>query len=465
MTDSLKFGTSGLRGLATELSGPVAARYAQAFVLHLRSSRQLGGAGEVLVGQDLRESSPAIATSVMAGVTAAGLKPRNCGALPTPALALEAMRLEVPAIMVTGSHIPADRNGLKFYAGTGEITKEDEGGILESLESVEEAGSSGAQSEADPEALERYIARCRLLLRAGALAGKRIGVWQHSGVFRDGLMDLLAGFGAECIALGRETGFKAVDTEAVSAEDAAQIADWVKEHGLAALVSTDGDADRPLVADDKGQVVRGDVLGILTARYLGVDAVVTPVTSTSAVESSGFFRPVIRTRVGSPYVLAGIEQAKLSSERVVGFEANGGVLLGTPVRLNYQDIAALPTRDAMLPILSVLGLAKQTGQTLHGLVAALPPRFSRSGRLEHVPAERSEMLLDALNEGFFEEVGTVSSVGDIDGVRVSFESGDVVHYRASGNAPELRCYSEADTADRAEWLVNWGLAAAERVVR
>jgi phosphomannomutase len=284
-------------------------------------------------------------------------------------------------------------------------------------------------------------------------------------VFRDRLLALLEEFGAECVPLGRETGFVAVDTEAVSGADAARIADWVREHRLSALVSTDGDADRPLVADDKGFVVRGDVLGILTARYLGVPAVVTPVTSTSAVESSGFFRPVIRTRVGSPYVLAGMEQARLSSEQVVGFEANGGVLLGTPVRLNYKEIAALPTRDAMLPILSVLGLAQQTGQTLHGLVATLPPRFSRSGRLEHVPAERSEALLDMLDEAFFGEVGEVKSVGDLDGVRVSFESGDVIHFRPSGNAPELRCYSEADTPERAEWLVTWGLGAAERVVR
>jgi phosphomannomutase len=290
-------------------------------------------------------------------------------------------------------------------------------------------------------------------------------VWQHSGVFRDGLVELLESFGAEVVPLGRSETFVPIDTEAVSADHAAQIAAWVREHALAALVSTDGDADRPLVADETGALVRGDILGALTARYLGIEAVATPITSTSALEASGWFHPVIRTRVGSPHVLAGMEQAGLAGGPVLGFEANGGALLGAPVRINYKEIPALPTRDAMLPILCVLGLALQTGLPLSQLVAALPARFARSGRLENVPPERSEALLDELSEAFFAEVGTVSDVGDLDGSRIVFESGDVIHYRASGNAPELRCYTEADTAERADWLLNWGLAAAERMVR
>jgi phosphomannomutase len=160
-----------------------------------------------------------------------------------------------------------------------------------------------------------------------------------------------------------------------------------------------------------------------------------------------------------------MEQARLGGGPVLGFEANGGALLGSSVRLNYKEIPALPTRDAMLPILAVLGLAQQTGLSLSALVATLPARSARSGRLENVAPERSEALLDALNEDFFAEVGTVADVGDLDGRRVDFESGDVIHYRPSGNAPELRCYTEADTAERAEWLLGWGLAAAERVVR
>jgi len=174
---------------------------------------------------------------------------------------------------------------------------------------------------------------------------------------------------------------------------------------------------------------------------------------------------VIRTKVGSPYVIAGMGQGK---GIVVGFEANGGVLLGSDVTANGSTLSALPTRDAMLPILSVLGAARAAGQTLSQLTATLPPRFARSDRLEHVPQERSAALMEKLAADaadFFKPQGTIKATSTLDGMRFELSSGDVIHYRASGNAPELRCYTEASTAERAEDLLGWGLKAAEAVVR
>jgi phosphomannomutase len=170
-------------------------------------------------------------------------------------------------------------------------------------------------------------------------------------------------------------------------------------------------------------------------------------------------------------VISGIETARETGARaVVGFEANGGVLLGSDISINGTVLTALPTRDSMLPILAVLGAARAQGLTLSQLVATLPPRFARSDRLEHVPFERSAALLQALGDPsyaarYFAEAGQVAEVSDIDGLRFALASGDVVHYRPSGNAPELRCYTEASTAERAEELLRWGLKAAEAVVR
>lgn len=87
-------------------------------------------AGEVLLGRDLRLSSPLIAEQCARAVVGAGLVPVDCGAVPTPALALAATQMRAPAIMVTGSHIPDGRSGLKFYPGQGEIDKSDEARIL-----------------------------------------------------------------------------------------------------------------------------------------------------------------------------------------------------------------------------------------------------------------------------------------------------------------------------------------------
>jgi phosphomannomutase len=456
MANSLKFGTSGLRGLAVDLVGEESRRYAAAFLRYLRTR---GPVAQVFVGRDLRASSPDIARSV---ISALDVEVIDCGELPTPALALEAMRRGAPAIMVTGSHIPADRNGLKFYRADGEIDKADEAGILAALGDAPEVNTSRA---ADPGALARYLDRYESLLPKDELAGQRIGVWQHSSVARDVFVDALKMFGAKVLALGRSEIFVPVDTEAVDANTARQLAAWVREHKLDALISTDGDSDRPLMGDETGALVRGDIIGILTARFLGADVVVTPVTSNSSIEGTAAFRRVVRTKVGSPFVIAGMAEAM---GIVVGFEANGGVLLGSDVSVNGTTITALPTRDALLPILSVLGAARAARCTLSELVATLPPRIARSDRLEHVPQERTAILLERLKsdaQGFLAEQGTIAAVSTIDGLRYELASGDVIHYRPSGNAPELRCYTEASTAQRADELLAWGLKAAEAVVR
>lgn len=456
MSNSLKFGTSGLRGLATELVGPESRRYAAAFLRYLRSR---GEVRRILVGRDLRASSPEIAASVIAGLDCEVV---DCGEVPTPALALEAMRQGAPAIMVTGSHIPADRNGLKFYRADGEIDKDDEVGILAALG---DAPDHATIATPEPLAATRYLDRYRGMLGEKGLRDRRIGVWQHSSVARDLFVAALEAAGATVAPLGRSASFVPVDTEAVAPDTAQQIAAWVREHKLDALVSTDGDADRPLMADENGALVRGDVIGILTARFVGAASVVTPVTSNSSIEGTGYFRHVTRTRVGSPYVIAGMAGAE---GPVLGFEANGGVLLSSDVTLGGTTLTALPTRDALLPILAVLGAAEAQGGSLAALVATLPPRIARSDRLEHVPQERTALLMQQLRAdaaGFLAPQGQIASVSDIDGLRYELTGGDVIHYRPSGNAPELRCYTEAASAERADALLAWGLEAAAAIVR
>ncbi|CAN7192819.1 phosphomannomutase [Phyllobacterium sp. LjRoot231] len=466
---SLKFGTSGLRGLVTELPDAICRAYTLAFLKHMQLAHGTPSGGNLLVGYDLRSSSPQMAAACISAAQEFGMNVENCGPVPTPALAFRAMSLKVPAIMVTGSHIPADRNGLKFYRPDGEIDKTDEAGILSALdlESVASLPSGGESVVITPDALENYAKRCLSLLTPTALAGRRIGVYQHSSVARDLIVNILQELGADAVALGRSEIFVPVDTEALRPEDIEFADAAAKKYKLDALVSTDGDADRPLIADEQGVFMRGDSVGLLTARFLQADAVVTPVTSNTAIELSGLFSKVYRTRVGSPYVIEGMEQAsKDGYQRIVGFEANGGVLLGSSVATDGGRLDALPTRDAMLPILAVLGMAAKEGVALSKLLENMPSRFTRSGRIEHVDASRSgpflQNLLDASQrESFFVELGAIRENDAIDGVRIVLSTGEVIHYRASGNAPELRCYAEAATDERADQLLEWGLKRAE----
>ncbi|KQP30757.1 phosphomannomutase [Methylobacterium sp. Leaf104] len=461
---SLKFGTSGLRGLVTDLVGWPSYAYASAF---FRSIAATTGVGQtVVIGRDLRDSSSGIAATVAAAATGAGFTAIDCGALPTPALALEALRRGACAVMVTGSHIPEDRNGLKFYRPDGEITKTDEAAILAALGDISTEGPMAAAAPATPEpgATDRYRQRYCEAFASDILAGLRIAVYQQSSVARDLLVELLTALGGDVVSIGRAERFVPIDTEAHRPEDIAFIRDAMASGEFDALVTTDGDADRPLVADAAGRILRGDVLGLITARYLGVDTVVVPVTAGSAIEQAGGFRRVLRTRVGSPYVIAGMAQAE-GAEAVVGFEANGGFLLGSDVTLGGRTLPALPTRDAMLPILATLAAARKAGLSLADLVASLNVGETASDRLPNTPAEKSGAFLRQLGQAayrrdFLRPIGEPRAVDEQDGVRMELDGGRTIHFRASGNAPELRCYAEAGTADEAEGLVRWGLAAA-----
>jgi phosphomannomutase len=459
--NSLKFGTSGLRGLAIELEGHAARRYTAAFLRHVKGLGQLGG-GKVFLGRDFRNSSLAIVTDCAAAVAQFGLEAVDCGTIPTPALAYHAMDAGCGAIMVTGSHIPADRNGLKFYVPVGEIGKADEAGILAALNDELIPDSVKPMRDEAAAAMGRYFDRCTGLLPAGALSGLRIGVFEHSTVARDLLVQVLQHAGAETLSLGRTDTFVAVDTEAFGDAVFAPLKGWVGSEKLDAIVSADGDGDRPLLMDGNGEFVRGDVLGLLAAQFLGARTVVTPVTSNSAIERTGFFAKVIRTRVGSPFVVAAMEQVH---DAVVGFEANGGTFVGDGVMVNGQRFAPLPTRDAVLPLLCALGLAVRQGKRVDEVVAALPLQHAIADRLQDVPGERSGAFLRQLEddhafaEAFFAPHG-IAGLSTIDGLQFRTLSGDMVHFRASGNAPELRCYIEGSSPDVARALLDWAMKAA-----
>ncbi len=468
---SLKFGTSGLRGLADELNGLPAYAYSLAFVEMLSKAGKLQKGDMVFVGRDLRPSSPAIAALCMAAIEDAGFQPVDCGVLPTPALSHFAISQQAPCIMVTGSHIPDDRNGLKFYRNDGEIDKNDESAISAVYAALPENLAFRHLHDAplSSDAIDRYVKRYVDFVGLESLRGLRVGVYQHSSVARDLIVRILSKLGVEAIPLGRSDMFVPVDTEALRSEDIELLDQWAKESRFDAIVSTDGDADRPLIADEKGRFVRGDLVDAITASWLGVKTIVTPVTSNSALEDN--FERVIRTRVGSPYVIEGMTQAiDEGIQAVLGFEANGGVLLGTDTRRDNRTLTALPTRDALLPILGCLGSIKELGQPLSKIAARFHFRFALSDRLQNVPQEKSVAFLSLLkNEStrsaLFQIDDPIVRSETIDGVKLFFHSGNAVHYRASGNAPELRCYVEASDESQAAKLLETGLAIARNATK
>lgn len=537
----LAFGTSGLRGLVTDITDLEAYVNARGFLDYVVESGDAGPGSSLALGGDLRPSTESPGRSILRAVAKAardaGFVVDYLGKLPTPALTSYALTRGIASVMVTGSHIPFDRNGIKFNKSTGEVLKADEAPILACVREVrrrlyatprtaspfDDEGMLGASEPLpaeNPAGLEEYLARYTHWFGPGALAGLDIGVYQHSAVGRDALVTLLERLGARVLPFGRSETFVAIDTEAVKEEqlDALQRqVDALSPAGpLHAVVSTDGDSDRPLflaVDDGKLAFISGDRLGIATAEALGARALAVPVSATDAIEQHFVPRgvEVARTRIGSPHVIAKMQE--LTGPAVVGWEANGGFLLGSTLKADGRTLTALPTRDAFLPICAVLALAREEALAraeavvVSRLFAALPARYTAADLLDGVAPEDSRAvqrwfaprdasvvaarfaaegaavqrevewsdatgvwqpaegaLLDELDrlrrdlERNFAEERVVERLDFLDGTRVFFRDGDIAHVRASGNAPQMRMYAVASRPERAQAIARQGVA-------
>jgi len=466
-SSGVAFGTSGARGRVVDMTDLVCFAYTCGFLQHLTQIGQFSPGMHVAIAGDLRPSTPRIVAACSAAIRTMGGECDPCGFVPSPAVAAYGFGKAFPSIMVTGSHIPADRNGIKFNRADGEVLKPDEMAMRAEEVTLpdlfDEKGMLKAPEVTEPviDVGTAYIARYTDFFSRDALLGLKLGVYEHSAVGRDILVAILEELGAQVTRLGRSDIFVPVDTEAVRPEDQDLAHGWAAEFGLDAILSTDGDSDRPLLSDETGTWLRGDVLGILCAQALEIEAIVTPVSCNSALELSRSFDEIRRTRIGSPYVIEAMNVMLDGSTLVCGYEANGGFILGSAIVREQRTLAALPTRDAALPMIAVLAEAKRQGVPLSTLLARLPARFTFSDRIQELPTSQSQALLAQLQVGDEDQVlarvtqmfgpiaGIATAFDTIDGLRITFDGGDIIHLRPSGNAPELRCYTEAASTQRA----------------
>jgi phosphomannomutase len=244
---------------------------------------------------------------------------------------------------------------------------------------------------------------------------------------------------------------------------------------------------------------------MIVAAFLAADAVVVPISCNDAIDRGPLAHLLeAKTRIGSPYVIAGMEAARArGKQKVCGWEANGGFLTGSDFVREDKKISALPTRDALLPILAALVAAREQHSTLCALLDALPERYGRSALLKNFPratalrivrmsspedsrlltvrfAQDSVHAMDAANQALTLTAGAaarllelrarltaffpagrgfaqIAALNTTDGVRIQFTNGDVAHVRPSGNADELRIYAFADTQTRAAEIAAYGI--------
>lgn len=545
----LAFGTSGLRGLVKDITDLEAYINVKATLRYLLGAGDIRPSSTVIIAGDLRPSTDRIMRACAQAISDSGFRVENAGKIPTPALIFHSLSTARAGVMVTGSHIPFDRNGIKINRSAGEVLKSDEAGITREVERVraEEYSHNATTSAFDASGMLKsplelppldraaghaYVRRYLDSFDSGCLSGLRVLVYQHSAVGRDILPRILQELGAVVLAAGRSETFIPIDTENVTTKQLdglEELAVAAESSGrpLHAIVSTDGDSDRPLVtavlpateAKPSGRRVRflpGDLLGLAVAEYLRADAVAVPISSNDAVERRLRERKVLleKTKIGSPYVVSALDRLRGTGtyQRIAGWEANGGFLTGSDIVLSKATLAALPTRDATLPILANLAAAAEQKISLSTLWDRLPARFGRAGLIDDFAVAASQTILanlippgdvieaafdgpgpvldrsraDALPaplapepaedwreckttlEHFFTPAfgfDDIVHINVLDGVRIYFHNGDVAHIRPSGNAPQLRIYANSDSQARADEIVELAIREPNGILR
>ncbi len=560
------FGTSGVRALVADLTDLEVYCLAFGTIRYFEANNLLSADSinqetiQIPVACDLRPSSARLTRACLSAIRDCGYQVEYLGPLPTPALTCYALHRGIASFMITGSHIPLDRNGLKANRCDGEVMKSDEQGIISQVNIVRDTilNDFANQSYFDADGMLKpehnpplpalsvaaelhYRQRYAALYDANALTGVRVVFFEYSAVGRDLLPDILRNAGAEVICMGRSDAFFPIDTEAIASQHLEELADLVNkaylQHGkIDALISTDGDSDRPLViavskktdkkmmqTDTRSIVLRfisGDMLGLMTSEYLNVDSISVPISSNPVIQD--FFKnksiPVRFTKIGSPYVIESMELAKNKNHhRIVAWEANGGFLTGSELFLETDkaQLSALPTRDAMLPILSVLHASVIKKQTLDQMIEALPAWFGKAGLLDDFPIIVSRRMLNQLSpdpgaqiisvqfdsshlvlrdknnqiiaghlidnekaknllcvkqiiETVFSQkhkFGKLIKINYLDGIRCYFDNDQIAHIRPSGNAPQLRIYAFARTQKRADEIVVLGTEAQSGLLK
>ncbi len=429
------FGTDGVRG---PYGGPV---INESFAARLGAAagRWIGGSGRVVIGRDTRASGESLAAAVARGLASAGLTPVLLGAAPTPAVA-RAVRTQgaVLGVVITASHNPACDNGIKFFSRTGvKLTDEDEAAIEQALPSDVPASTA---TFASADVLPDYMAATGAILPANALRGWKIVLDTANGATCATSPAVLRALGAEVIGLGDSPDGKNINA-GVGSEHPGPLAQRVREVGARLGIAHDGDGDRCILCDERGEVLDGDEILTILATHahrqgkLAAQTLVITVQSNLGVDAAlgALGGRVARTDVGDRYVI----ERMFATGATLGGESSGHIIC--------SEIS--PTGDGLVAALKTIEVMLATGRPLSELRRALAKFPQRSLALkvrEKRPLETLPNLPRAI-EALERELGSQGRV--------------LVRY--SGTEAKLRLLVEGPT----DVAVQAGLARLEAATR
>jgi phosphoglucosamine mutase len=403
------FGTDGVRGIVGEtLTAGLVERLGKAAALWC-------GRGRVFVGRDTRGSGPELEDAFANGVASAGGSAVLAGVLPTPAVALLGLDL---AAVISASHNPPEYNGVKFFDRDGRKLTDAAEEEIEAL--LDGPAPGGGEIDRVEVAADSYLEH--VVERFGTdLTGLRLAVDCANGAYAGLAPQAFEQLGAEVVVLGNEPDGTNINV-GCGATDLAALADVVRRGGLDLGVAFDGDGDRMLAVDERGEPVDGDQILAVLALHLGVDGVaVTTMTNLGfhrLMEERGI--RVVVTDVGDRYVLEALRR----EEVLLGGEQSGHLI--------WLD--GHVTGDGLV---AGLLLCRALGGRVLSDAVAVMPRFPQVMR--NLPRTGRGPLPDGL-------------LAAVEEVNAELGGAGRVLVRPSGTEPVVRVLAEAETPESAESL-------------
>lgn len=429
------FGTDGIRGRVG--SPPITADYM--LKLGWSAGRVLApqGGGKILIGKDTRVSGYMFESALEAGLSAAGVDIRLLGPMPTPAIAYLTQTLHAQAgIVISASHNPYTDNGIKFFSADGsKLPDEVELRIEEEMDKPMETVSSRELGKAErmEDAAGRYIEFCKSTIPMGmGLAGLKVAVDCAHGATYHVAPNVLRELGADVVAIGASPDGYNIN-EACGSTAPGAVRDALRAYEADVGIALDGDGDRVIMIDDRGEIVDGDELLLIIAESrmregslngAVVGTLMTNLGLEEALEARGV--ELRRAKVGDRYVLEMMRDGDLT----LGGETSGHIIC-----LDRQS-----TGDGITAALQVLASMKATGKSLHEL---------KQGMTKHpqvlVNVEMSERR-DVLSLAVIQD-----AVRDVE---AELLGGGRVLLRPSGTEPLVRVMVEGRDREQIDLLAN-----------
>ena len=440
----LTFGTDGVRGeFGKELTETYAANLAEVAAQILQCKK-------VVIGRDTRESGSALENAIAEALTRIGVEVQLMGVAPTPAIAFAAHKHGVVAIAITASHNLFQDNGIKIFAAGGLKLSDDQqasieremiardtavrDGVATNSQIVDEISSGGEKFVAErlnlrPELLQEYCDWIVDLIPRDAFKNLHVALDCANGAFSYVAPEVFSKLGATVTTVNATPDGRNINLQCGATHPSALV-EVVKNVGANFGVAFDGDGDRLIAVDNKGQIVDGDHLLAISALNMktqgtlrGNKVVVTVMTNIGfhkAMKSAGI--EVLTTPVGDRSVLLALEENLLS----LGGEQSGHII--------YQDFAT--TGDGLLAAIKLATVVVESKKTLNEVAVNAMTSFPQV----------------LINLRIAKRVEGVDSIfkSEIEAAEKALGESGRVLVRASGTEPMVRVMVEAPQQEVAE---------------